>query len=159
MDTEEIEFSDNNEDDESDSVTYLPESQEQNDDDIDDDNRYLEENENEDNEDEEDDKEELVKITNDELSESSPNLITDTIVVDNNDRKTKPYLTEYERCSIIALYITHRKNGQLPFVDCSDSLTYEEEAKLAISKKTLPYIVIRKFQNKIEHWKLDELHI
>lgn len=158
MDTEEIEFSDNNEDEEYDSVTYLPESQEQNDEDIDDDNRYLEENENEDNDDEEDDKEQLVKI-NDELSESSTNLITDTIVVDKNDRKTKPYLTRYEICSIIALYITHRKNGQLPFVDCSDSLTYEEEAKLAISKKTLPYIVIRKFQNKIEHWKLEELHI
>lgn len=80
-------------------------------------------------------------------------------IVPAKDRKTKPFLTSYEKTKIMAIYITHRKNGQPSFIECPENISYEEEARLAINMKVLPYIVIRVVNNKKEKFSLSELHV
>lgn len=86
------------------------------------------------------------------------------LVIDNN-HKTLPILTKYEKTRILGLRISQLNRGAKPFIDLSK---YESQkfidnhiiAESELRQKKLPYIIMRPLPDgRREYWKLEDLEI
>jgi DNA-directed RNA polymerase I, II, and III subunit RPABC2 len=87
-------------------------------------------------------------------------------IQDNEDRfatdenhKTYPFLTLYERTSIIGLRSEMLSNGAQAYIVVPDYITdVKEIARLELEQKRLPFIVKRPLPNgQYEYWRLADL--
>ena len=86
------------------------------------------------------------------------------LVIDEN-HKTFPILTKYEKTRILGLRISQLNKGAKPFIDLSK---YETQkfidnhiiAESELRQKKLPYIIMRPIPDgRREYWKLEDLEI
>lgn len=80
--------------------------------------------------------------------------------IDNNHR-TYPFLTNFERTKIIGLRANQISRGSTPFIDVPRHITdVRDIARLELEQKRLPYIIKRPLPNgKFEYWRLIDLII
>jgi DNA-directed RNA polymerase I, II, and III subunit RPABC2 len=143
-----------------------PKSKEESEDVIEDNEKEEEiiEDEDEDDENEDEDDEENVEneIENeDDLLDSDDEIETDKneLIVPNEERMTRPFLTKYERVRVIG---TRRKQlylGAKPMIKIDGKLSIEEIVDLELKEKVIPFKVKRYLPNskKVEIWSLSEL--
>jgi len=86
------------------------------------------------------------------------------IIIDKNNRISRPYLTKYEYVRCLGERTQQITAGAKVMIKNADELlkfkTPEEIAKLEIKEKCCPYIIIRPLpNNKEEHWDINELDI
>ena len=82
---------------------------------------------------------------------------TDTKPDENH--KTYPYVTIYERTKIIGLRANQLSQGARPFIVVPPEVTdVKEIARLEFAQKRLPYIIKRPLPNgTYEYWRLQDL--
>lgn len=103
-----------------------------------------------------------IKIPNymeiDELS----NVIRDknNIIIDNN-HKTIPILTKYEKTRILGQRAKQINNGSKPYINVSENIIDGYLiAELELKEKKIPFIIRRPLPNgKSEYWKIKDLEI
>jgi len=80
--------------------------------------------------------------------------------IDDNHR-TYPFLTNFERTKIIGLRANQLSRGSTPFVDVPRHITdVRDIARLELEQKRLPYIIKRPLPNgTFEYWRLIDLLI
>jgi DNA-directed RNA polymerase I, II, and III subunit RPABC2 len=80
--------------------------------------------------------------------------------VDENHR-TYPFLTQYERTKIIGLRANQLSKGSVPFISVPKHITdVRDIARLELEQKRLPYIIKRPLPNgTYEYWRLADLII
>ena len=80
--------------------------------------------------------------------------------VDENHR-TYPFLTQYERTKIIGLRANQLSKGSVPFIAVPKHITdVRDIARLELDQKRLPFIVKRPLPNgTYEYWRLSDLFI
>lgn len=80
--------------------------------------------------------------------------------IDEN-HKTYPFLTQYERTKIIGMRANQLSKGSVPFIAVPSYVTdVQEIARLELAQKRLPYIVKRPLPNgTYEYWRLADLLI
>lgn len=85
---------------------------------------------------------------------------SDEVKIDEN-HKTYPFLTTYEKTKIIGLRANQLSQGGRPFIAVPDHITdVREIARLELEQKRLPFIVKRPLPNgKYEYWRLADLMI
>jgi DNA-directed RNA polymerase I, II, and III subunit RPABC2 len=78
--------------------------------------------------------------------------------VDENHR-TYPFLTQYERTKIIGMRANQLSKGSVPFIAVPKYVTdVREIARLELEQKRLPYIIKRPLPNgSYEYWRLADL--
>lgn len=98
----------------------------------------------------------------DELLNSDDEVETEKveIIVPNEERITRPFLTKYERVRIIG---TRRKQlylGAKPMIKVDGELSIEEIVDLELKEKVIPFKIKRPLPNskKVEIWALSELN-
>lgn len=86
------------------------------------------------------------------------------LVIDDN-HKTFPILTKYEKTRVLGLRISQLNRGAKPFIDLSK---YESQkfidnhiiAESELRQKKLPYIIMRPLPDgRREYWKIEDLEI
>ncbi len=93
----------------------------------------------------------------DELEQSDNK--NDNKYVKPNERKTKPYLFEFERVRLISDRACQLSFGAKPMIKDIDVMNPRAIAKLELEKKVIPLIVLRELPNGlIEKWKVSELN-
>lgn len=77
----------------------------------------------------------------------------------DENHKTYPFLTMYERTSIIGLRSEMLSNGAQAYITVPDYITdVKEIARLELEQKRLPFIVKRPLPNGLyEYWRLADL--
>ena len=88
---------------------------------------------------------------------------SDNIIIDNN-HKTLPILTKYEKARILGLRISQLNKGAKPFIKFDDESRKVIDTYLIAEKelreKRLPFIIMRPIPNgKKEYWSLRDLEI
>jgi DNA-directed RNA polymerase subunit K/omega len=83
---------------------------------------------------------------------------------DPEHNKSLPFLTIYEKTSIISLRMAQLANGAPTYLDTSmtnlDRTDLRKVAEHELKEKKLPFMVQRKMPNgKTEYWRLDDLII
>lgn len=80
--------------------------------------------------------------------------------IDENHR-TYPFLTQYERTKIIGLRANQISKGSVPFIAVPKHITdVRDIARLELEQKRLPYIIKRPLPNgTYEYWRLADLFI
>jgi len=115
--------------------------------------------------DESDNEEELIGDDEDDIlvnTDEDDDIVTSqTVIVPNNERMTRPFLTKYEKVRIIG---TRRKQlylGAKPMIKIDGDLSIEEIVDLELKEKVIPFKIKRPLpsSNKVEIWKLSELEI
>ncbi len=81
-------------------------------------------------------------------------------IIDDN-HKTIPILTKYEKTKIIGLRTKQINNGATPFVKVnSEIIDGEIIANMELEAKKIPYIIKRPISNNyFEYWRLEDLEI
>lgn len=94
------------------------------------------------------------------LKVNLPTLVGDDAKRDEN-HKTYPFLTQYEKTKIIGLRANQISQGSRPFISVPEHITdVREIARLELEQKRLPFIVKRPLPNgKYEYWRLADLMI
>ena len=84
---------------------------------------------------------------------------TDTMPDENH--KTYPFLTIYEKTRILGMRANQLSQGARPFVDVPKYVTdVREIARLEVDQKKLPFLVQRTLPNGVkEFWRLSDLMI
>jgi DNA-directed RNA polymerase I, II, and III subunit RPABC2 len=79
----------------------------------------------------------------------------------DENHKTYPFLTQYEKTKIIGLRANQISQGSRPFISVPEHITdVREIARLELEQKRLPFIVKRPLPNgKYEYWRLADLMI
>ena len=76
-----------------------------------------------------------------------------------NERRTKPYLFEFERVRLIGDRACQLSFGAKPMIKDIEVMNPRAIAKLELEKKVIPLIVLRELPNgMIEKWKVSELN-
>ena len=85
---------------------------------------------------------------------------SNNIIVDNNHRTT-PILTKYEKTKILGIRAKQINNGSKPFINISEEVIDGNIiAIMELQEKKLPFIIKRPISNnKFEYWKLEDLEI
>ena len=85
---------------------------------------------------------------------------SEEVKIDEN-HKTYPFLTTYEKTKIIGLRANQLSQGSRAFISVPDHITdVREIARLELEQKRLPFIVKRPLPNgKYEYWRLSDLMI
>ena len=80
--------------------------------------------------------------------------------IDENHR-TYPFLTQFERTKIIGLRANQLSKGSVPFIPVPKHITdVRDIARLELEQKRLPYIIKRPLPNgTYEYWRLTDLFI
>ena len=74
------------------------------------------------------------------------------------DRITKPYLFEFERVRILGERAKQISMGAKPMIKNVDNLDPKTIAKLELTNKIIPLIILRELPDgRIEKWKIEEL--
>ena len=79
----------------------------------------------------------------------------------DNNHRTYPFLTKFERTKIIGLRANQISKGSIPFVAVPKHITdVRDIARLELEQKRLPFIVKRPLPNGLyEYWRLTDLLI
>ena len=79
----------------------------------------------------------------------------------DNNHRTYPFLTKFERTKIIGLRANQISKGSVPFVSVPKHITdVRDIARLELEQKRLPFIVKRPLPNGLyEYWRLTDLLI
>lgn len=79
----------------------------------------------------------------------------------DNNHRTYPFLTKFERTKIIGLRANQISKGSVPFVAVPKHITdVRDIARLELEQKRLPFIVKRPLPNGLyEYWRLTDLLI
>jgi len=82
------------------------------------------------------------------------------IIIDDN-HKTIPIMTKYEKAKIIGLRAVQLANGLKPFIDVpSDVIEPTVIADMELREKKIPFILKRPISlNRFEYWSINELEI
>jgi len=95
---------------------------------------------------------------------------TDNIFYDNQEilmnydklkknNKTKPLLSKYEKTSIVGLRAQQIAYGAKPSITVPKHITNTIDiAEMELTQRKIPYIIRRKFGDKFEYWKLEDLN-
>lgn len=90
----------------------------------------------------------------------------DGLISDDENHRTIPFLTKYEKTKIIGLRIKQLNTGARPFIDLKDifkrDLVLDNYliAEKELEEKKLPFIISRPINNKnIEYWNLKDLEL
>ena len=77
----------------------------------------------------------------------------------DNNHRTYPFLTKFERTKIIGLRANQISKGSVPFVAVPKHITdVRDIARLELEQKRLPFIVKRPLPNGLyEYWRLSDL--
>lgn len=82
------------------------------------------------------------------------------MVVNKEERITKPVLFMYERVRILGTRARQLSRGAKPMLLNVEHLSPKEIARLEMENKVVPFIIVRTLPNgKKEHWHLNELTI
>jgi DNA-directed RNA polymerase I, II, and III subunit RPABC2 len=94
--------------------------------------------------------EELAKTTRDK----------NNIIIDNN-HKTIPILTKYEKTRILGQRAKQINNGSKPYINIpEDIIDGYLIAEVELKEKKIPFIIRRPLPNgKFEYWKIKDLEI
>ena len=78
--------------------------------------------------------------------------------VKNSDRKTKPFLFDFERVRLLGERARQLSLGAKPMIKNIENMDPKVVAKLELEKKIIPLIVLRELPNgQVEKWKVSEL--
>lgn len=176
VDKEEFEKEEEKDDEEEEYVEEKTEEDNESDDDSDDEENEAEneetENNNEDDEDNiDDDNNCIYKLTklnkkndntlNIEIEDNFEDEIEEEInnkYVKPNERKTKPYLFEFERVRLIGDRARQLSMGAKPMIKNIEIMNPRAIANLELENKIIPLIILRELPNGlIEKWKVSEL--
>jgi len=81
-----------------------------------------------------------------------------SIYVKNSDRKTKPFLFDFERVRILGERARQLSLGAKPMIKNIENMNPKVVARLELEKKVIPLIILRELPNgTIEKWKVSEL--
>jgi len=82
------------------------------------------------------------------------------VKADNNHR-TYPFLTKYEKTKIIGLRANQISKGSVPFIAVPSHVTdVKDIARLELEQKRLPFIIKRPLPNgTFEYWRISDLLI
>ena len=82
-------------------------------------------------------------------------------VIQDENHKTYPFLTKYEKSRILGLRISQLNNGARPLVELQNKVIDNHIiAKQELIEKKIPFIIMRPLPNgKKEYWKLQDLAI
>lgn len=73
--------------------------------------------------------------------------------------KTKPLLSKYEKTSIVGLRAQQIAYGAKPSITVPKHITNTTDiAEMELTQRKIPYIIRRKFGDKFEYWKLEDLN-
>lgn len=74
-----------------------------------------------------------------------------------DQRRTKPYITKYERVRILGERTQQLAQGAKPMIKNGNRMNAEEIAREEYNQKVIPLIIERELPDKsIEHWKITE---
>ena len=84
----------------------------------------------------------------------------DMFIVDEN-HKTYPFLTKYERAKVLGLRITQLNKGAQPLIQYESNIIDNHLiAERELKEKQIPFIIMRPLPNgKKEYWRLQDLEI
>ena len=103
-----------------------------------------------------------IKIPNYMEIEELSNVTRDknNLIIDNN-HKTIPILTKYEKTRILGQRAKQINNGSKPYINISENIIDGYIiAELELKEKKLPFIIRRPLPNgKSEYWKIKDLEI
>jgi DNA-directed RNA polymerase subunit K/omega len=78
--------------------------------------------------------------------------------VKNSERKTKPFLFDFERVRLLGERARQLSLGAKPMIKNIENMDPKVVAKLELEKKIIPLIILRELPNGlIEKWKVSEL--
>ncbi len=94
----------------------------------------------------------------DDINKSEKKLL-ESKYVKENERKTKPFLFDFERVRILGERARQLSLGAKPMLKNLDNMNPKYVAKLELEKKVIPLIILRELPNGlIEKWKVSELN-
>ena len=87
--------------------------------------------------------------------------IANTQIIQDENHKTYPFLTKYEKTRILGLRISQLNEGARPLVSLNHAILDNHIiAEQELREKKLPFIIMRPLPNgKKEYWKLQDLEI
>lgn len=115
-------------------------------------------------------KNEYIKTTHPQILQDTYNDInvlsnverdSDNNIIDENHR-TIPILTKYEKTRILGIRISQLNNGAKPYVNIENTIIIDNNiiAEKELLEKKIPIIIMRPLPNgKKEYWKLSDLEI
>jgi DNA-directed RNA polymerase subunit K/omega len=78
--------------------------------------------------------------------------------VKNSERKTKPFLFDFERVRLLGERARQLSLGAKPMIKNIENMDPKVVAKLELEKKIIPLIILRELPNgQVEKWKVNEL--
>ncbi len=78
--------------------------------------------------------------------------------VKNSERKTKPFLFDFERVRLLGERARQLSLGAKPMIKNIENMDPKVIAKLELEKKIIPLIILRELPNgQVEKWKVNEL--
>jgi DNA-directed RNA polymerase subunit K/omega len=78
--------------------------------------------------------------------------------VKNSERKTKPFLFDFERVRLLGERARQLSLGAKPMIKNLENMDPKFIAKLELEKKIIPLIILRELPNgQVEKWKVSEL--
>ena len=88
----------------------------------------------------------------------NPNAENKSKYVKNSERKTKPFLFDFERVRLLGERARQLSLGAKPMIKNIENMDPKVVAKLELEKKVIPLIILRELPNGIiEKWKVSEL--
>jgi DNA-directed RNA polymerase subunit K/omega len=87
--------------------------------------------------------------------------IKDLPITKDNNHKTYPFLTQYEKTKVLSLRASQLAHNSRPFIDVPPHVTdVHEIARLELEDKRIPYIIKRPLPDRtFEYWRLQDLII
>ena len=79
-------------------------------------------------------------------------------IINEEEKKTLPFLTKYEKARIIGLRTQQLASGSKPLINTKNLNSNLEIAEKELKLKKIPFIIKRRLpNNKFEHWKIESL--
>ena len=83
----------------------------------------------------------------------------DNNIIDDN-HKTIPILTKYEKTKIIGLRVKQLNSNSKPYIQIDENILDNYIiATMELKEKKLPFIIQRPIQNRFEYWNIKDLEI
>jgi DNA-directed RNA polymerase subunit K/omega len=96
-------------------------------------------------------------LSNDKLFFDENNQFSKDLIINDDNRISKRFLTKYEFVRVIGERTKQLKMGAKPLVKNYTDLSYENIAIEELKKNMIPFKIKRPIGNKFEIWKLEEL--
>jgi len=73
--------------------------------------------------------------------------------------KSKPILNKYEKTKVLGIRAAQLSNGAKPLITVPKHITdVLDIAGEELKQRKMPFIIERKIGNKLEFWKIEDLH-